>query len=121
MSYTSAWQSSLGSVPITSADYLDGDAMFTPKWGVILVALAIFAMAASYDAQLGLAVGIVLVVIAAVALWIWARFAMQPGESKADQSRLSRRFQKLGRNRRAAQAEEAELRAQPRSDPGKRS
>mgnify|MGYP001803331160 CR=1 FL=1 len=47
---------------------LEGGTMFSPKWAVIAVALAIFAMAASYDAQLGLAVGVVLVVITAIAL-----------------------------------------------------
>lgn len=97
--------------------------MFNPKWGVIAVALAVFALAASYDAQLGLAVGIVLLVIAAVALWIWARFSSRPGRSNTDRSAVSSRFQRLGRNRRAAQAEaeaEAKSRAQAGTDPGKR-
>ena len=93
--------------------------MFNPKWAVIAVALAIFALAASYDAQLGLAVGIVLVVIAAGALWVWARFALQPGRSNADRYAVSKRFRQLGRNRRAAQAE-AESRAKTGADPGKR-
>ena len=78
--------------------------MFNPKWGVIAVALSVFALAASYDAQLGLAVGIGLVVITAIILWIQLRFALEPGESPADRSALARRFKRLGRNRRAAQA-----------------
>ena len=94
--------------------------MFNPKWGVLLVALSVFALAAGYDAQLGLGVGIGLVVIIAIVLWIRVRFAFQPGESNADRSRLLRRFKRLGRNRRAAQAEEAELRAQARANPRKR-
>ena len=94
--------------------------MFSPKWAVIAVALAIFAMAASYDAQLGLAVGVVLVVITAIALWIRVRFSYQPGTNNADRTRLRERFKRLGRNRRAAQAEEAELRAQSRTDPSER-
>ena len=78
--------------------------MFNPKWGVIAVALSVFALVASYDAQLGLAVGIGLVVITAIILWIQLRFALEPGESPADRSALARRFKTLGRNRRAAQA-----------------
>ena len=93
--------------------------MFNPKWGVIAVALGVFALAAGYDAQLGLAVGIGLVVIVAIALWIRLRFAMQPGVSPADRSQLAARYNRLGRNRRAAQA--AESSAQARPDPRKRS
>lgn len=122
MSYPVDTRSPLGTAILTSLDDLEGDTMFNPKWGVILVALAIFALAASYDAQLGLAVGIVLVVITAISLWIWARFALQPGESPADRSSLATRFKTLGRNRRAAQkaGAAAESSAQSRPDPRKR-
>ncbi|MEM9086512.1 MAG: hypothetical protein AAGB23_11365 [Pseudomonadota bacterium] len=88
--------------------------MFNPKWGVIAVAIGVFALAASYDAQLGLAVGIGFVVIVAIALWIRVRFALQPGTSPADRSALSQRFRTLGRNRRVAQA--AQSAARPSSD-----
>ncbi|MEO0872654.1 MAG: hypothetical protein AAFY19_11975 [Pseudomonadota bacterium] len=93
--------------------------MFNPKWAVIAAALGVFALAAAYSAQLGLAVGIVFVVIAAIVLWVQLRFALEPGESKTDRSALARRYSLLGRNRRAAQAE-AESRAQPGTDPAKR-
>ncbi|MEO0591728.1 MAG: hypothetical protein AAFZ11_14390 [Pseudomonadota bacterium] len=78
--------------------------MFSPKWGVIAVALSVLALTAAYSAQLGLAVGVALVVITAMVLWVQLRFALQPGESPADRSALARRFNRLGRNRRAAQA-----------------
>lgn len=92
--------------------------MFDPKWAIIAVSLSLFALAASYDAQLGLAVGIGLVVIAAIVLWIRVRFAARPGKSPADRSALTSRFQRLGRNRRAAQAA-SELGPQTRTDPRK--
>ncbi len=94
--------------------------MLDPKWGILAVALSLFALAAGYDAQLGLAVGIVLVVIAAIALWIRLRFACRPGKSPADRSAVTDRMKRLGRNRRAAQAA-GELGAEPRTDPRKRS
>jgi len=94
--------------------------MLNPKWGVIAVALGVFALAAAYSAQLGLAVGIVLVVITAMVLWVQIRFALQPGESPADRSALARRFDRLGRNRRVAQAA-AESGAQAGADTPERS
>lgn len=93
--------------------------MFSPKWGILAVALAVFALAAGYDAQLGLAVGVSLLVLVSIGLWIRVRFAMQPGTSNADRARFTKRFRKLGRNRRVAQAE-AELSAKMRRKPGKR-
>ncbi len=93
--------------------------MFDPKWGVIAVALGVLALAAAYSVQLGLAVGIGLVAISAIALWVQVRFALQPGKSPADRSALARRFGRLGRNRRAAQAA-AESGSQARPDPSKR-
>ena len=81
--------------------------MLDPKWGIFAVALGIFALAASYSAQLGLAVGIGIVVIAALFLWVQLRLALQPGESPADRSKLANRFARLGRNRRVAQAAES--------------
>jgi len=107
------------SVSVTGGDFFDGETMLNPKWAVLAVALAVFALAASYDADLGLAVGLVLVVIIAIALWIRVRFAMQPGKSNADRYTLSKRFKRLGRNRRAAQAA-SELGPQTRTDPRKR-
>ncbi|MEM6857487.1 MAG: hypothetical protein AAF559_06415 [Pseudomonadota bacterium] len=94
--------------------------MINPKWAVIAAALGVFALAAAYSAQLGLAVGIVFVVITAIALWVRVRFMLEPGEGKADRSTMARRYSLLGRNRRAAQAE-AESRAQGGTDPAKRS
>ncbi|MDJ0979028.1 MAG: hypothetical protein QNI87_10900 [Erythrobacter sp.] len=116
MFYQTATDITPGVRPIAPTELFEGDTMLNPKWGVIAVALAVFALAASYDAQLGLGVGIGLVVIVAIALWIRVRFALQPGESPADRSKLASRFKRLGRNRRAAQA--AELRSQSRSEPG---
>ena len=114
MFYRSAASHSLTALRLTPSDLLEGETMFNPKWGVIAVAIGVFALAASYDAQLGLAVGIGLVVIVASAPWIRVRFALQPGTSPADRSALSQRFRTLGRNRRAAQA--AQSTAQPNSD-----
>jgi hypothetical protein len=93
--------------------------MLNPKWATIAVALSVFALAAGYDAQLGLAVGIGLVVIVAMFLWVRLRFAIEPGESPADRSKLAQRFASLSRNRRAAQSA-AESGAKARSDPRKR-
>jgi hypothetical protein len=94
--------------------------MLDPKWGILAVALSLFALAAGYDAQLGLAVGIVLVVIAAIALWIRLRFASRPGKSPADRSIVTERLRRLGRNRRTAQAA-GESGPQTRTDTRKRS
>jgi len=107
------------SVPVTGGDFFESETMLNPKWAVLAVALAVFALAASYDADLGLAVGVVLVVIISMALWVRVRFAMQPGKSNADRYTLSKRFKRLGRNRRAAQAA-SELGPQTRTDPRKR-
>lgn len=121
MFYQTATDVRLRTPIFTPTDVFEGETMFNPKWGVLLVALAVFAMAASYDADLGLAVGIVLVLLVSIALWIRVRFAFQPGKSPADRQALASRFKRLGRNRRAAQAEEAQLRSQTRPDPRKRS
>lgn len=118
MFYQTATDLPLKGPAYPAAGDFEGAMMISPKWAVIAVALAIFALAAGYDADLGLAVGVVLVVITAIALWIRVRFAFQPGKSNADRYTLTKRFKRLGRNRRAAQAEEAELRAQSRPDPG---
>ena len=91
--------------------------MLNPKWATIAVALGVFALAAGYDAQLGLAVGIVIVVIAALYLWVQLRFAIEPGESPADRSKLAQRFATLGRNRRAAQAARAQAEAEAKTPP----
>lgn len=120
MFYKTVADVSLNPASITPTDVFKGETMFNPKWGVLLVGLAVFAMAAGYDADLGLAVGVVLVVLISIALWIRVRFAFQPGKSPADRQTLAKRFKRLGRNRRAAQAEEAQLSAQPRTDPRKR-
>lgn len=93
--------------------------MFNPKWGVIAAALGVFALAATYSAQLGWAVGVGLVVITAFVLWVQVRFAMQPGVDRADRSALANRFNRLGRNRRVAQ-KAAQSSAQARSDPAER-
>jgi len=77
--------------------------MLDPKWGVLIVALAIFALAAGYDATLGWAVGVVIVVLAAIFLWIRVRLGLHPGESPADRGTIARRYSLLGRNRREAQ------------------
>ena len=76
--------------------------MFDPKWGVIIVALGVFALAASYDAQLGLVAGGTILGIAAVYAWIRVRFAMDPGRIPSDRSILSKRLGLLSRNRREA-------------------
>jgi len=93
--------------------------MINPKWAVIAAALGVFALAASYSAQLGLAVGLVFVVITAIVLWVQLRLALEPGESKTDRSAMARRYDRLGRNRRAAQAA-SESGAQSGTDPAKR-
>ncbi|MEM7689841.1 MAG: hypothetical protein AAF291_12535 [Pseudomonadota bacterium] len=93
--------------------------MLSPKWAVLAVALSVFALAASYDAELGLAVGVALLILVSIGLWIRVRFAMQPGESNTDRYKMSKRFKRLGRNRRAAQAA-SELGPQTRTDPRKR-
>jgi len=96
-------------------DLFEGDTMFNPKWGVLAVALGVFALAAAYSVELGLAVGLVLASVSAIALWAYLRSAFQQGESRTDRSTLALRFSRLGRNRRAAQAT-ADLRAKARSD-----
>lgn len=107
-------------VPVAgSADFFEGDTMLSPKWAVLAVALSVFALAASYDAELGLAVGVALLILVSIGLWIRVRFAMQPGESNTDRYKMSKRFKRLGRNRRAAQAA-SELGPQTRTDPRKR-
>ena len=78
--------------------------MFDPKWGVLIVALSVFALAASYDAKLGTAVGVVLALIAGFALYIQLRIGFRRGSSPADRAELANRYSRLGRNRRAAQA-----------------
>ncbi|MEE4289638.1 MAG: hypothetical protein V2J14_09735 [Erythrobacter sp.] len=78
--------------------------MFDPKWGVLIVALSVFALAASFDAKLGWAVGFVLAAIAAIALYIQFRIGFRSGTSPADRARLANRYRRLGSNRRAAQA-----------------
>ena len=70
MFYQTATDVRLRTPIVTPTDVFEGETMFNPKWGVLLVGLAVFAMAASYDADLGLAVGIVLVVLVSIALWI---------------------------------------------------
>ena len=60
MFYQTAVSAAHAASPLTLTQTFEGDTMFNPKWAVIAVALAVFAMAASYDAQLGLAVGIVM-------------------------------------------------------------
>ena len=119
MFYQTATDVRLRTPIVTPTDVFEGETMFNPKWGVLLVGLAVFAMAAGYDADLGLAVGIVLVVLVSIALWIRVRFAFQPGKSPADRQTLAKRFKRLGRNRRAAQAE-SEMRAQSRTGPRER-
>ncbi|MEO1729334.1 MAG: hypothetical protein AAFR64_01190 [Pseudomonadota bacterium] len=104
MFYSTASDSPLSVLKATPIDLFEGDTMLDPKWGIFAVALGIFALAASYSVQLGLAVGIGIVAVAAIFLWVQLRFAFQPGESPADRSALTRRFNRLGRNRRAAQA-----------------
>lgn len=90
-------------LPINAGVNFEGDTMLDPKWGVLIVALAIFALAAGYDATLGWAVGVVIVVLAAIFLWIRVRLGLHPGESPADRGTIARRYSLLGRNRREAQ------------------
>lgn len=120
MFYQTVKGQSITARTVAPTDLFDGETMFNPKWGVIAMALGVFAIAATYDAQLGLAVGIGLVVIVAIYLWIQLRFALQPGESPADRSALAQRFSRLGKNRRAAQAA-SELGAQTRANSRKSS
>lgn len=94
----------------------EGDTMLDPKWAITAVALGIFALAASFDAQLGLAVGIALVIIAAIALWVRVRFGGRSDTNRSDRSALAQRFQRLGDNRRAAQ-QASEASSQDRTDP----
>ncbi len=90
--------------------------MLDPKWAIIAVALGVFALAASYDAQLGLAAGVVLAVIASIYLWVRVRFASEGAQSGASRAVLSTRFLSLGRNRRAAEARETASRNQKRPE-----
>ncbi len=80
--------------------------MLDPKWAIIAVALGVFALAAGYDAQLGLAAGVVLAVLAAMYLWFRVRFSHEREQLGASRAALSSRFSSLGRNRRTAEARE---------------
>ncbi len=97
-----------------AANFFEDKTMLDPKWAVIAVALGVFALAASYDAQLGLAAGVVLAIIGGVYLWIRVRFSYEPDQLGASRAVLSRRFLSLGRNRRAAEARETATRNRKR-------
>ncbi|MDY7097228.1 MAG: hypothetical protein SXU28_03730 [Pseudomonadota bacterium] len=79
---------------------------FDPKWAVLGVAVAIFGIAASYDVMLGLAAGVTLAAIIGISLWIRVSFAFEEGQEGSNRSKLARRFNRLSRNRREAQAKE---------------
>jgi len=92
--------------------------MLDPKWFVIGVALGAAALAANYDVGLGMAAGVVLAILVGIYLWIRINLAIGDSQPGSNRARLARRIQRLGRNRREAQAKE--LGAQSRSERAKR-
>lgn len=76
--------------------------MFDPKWGVLAVALIVFAMAASYDMQLGYAAGAGLGMLALIYIGIRYLFSFEPLQAGSKRGVLANRLSRLTRNRRKA-------------------
>lgn len=88
-------------------DLFEGDTMLDPKWFVIGVALGVFALAANYDMQLGIAVGTVLAILGAIYLFVKIKLSIEPGQEGSNRAKLARRMSLLSSNRRIAQKREA--------------
>ena len=88
------------------ADLFEADVTIDPKWAVLAVALAAFALAASYDFELGLAAGAGLGAMFVIYLTIRLTFAFEKGQEGSNRGKLAQRFSKLARNRREAQQKE---------------
>jgi hypothetical protein len=95
-----------GSIESLAFDLQDGEVMVDPKWAVLVVVLSVFAMAASYDLQLGLAAGAGLAVLTLIYLTIRTIFLIEPAHELAKRSELSSRIARLSINRRKAAEDE---------------
>jgi hypothetical protein len=98
----------------------DGTFLVNPKWLVAGVAIAAFAMVASYDLRLGLAVGALLGVVLAVWLYLAVRYGSLSG-APSGRNALAAKVRVQEANRRVA-ADHALRRsgAQQSADPAKR-
>lgn len=76
--------------------------MFDPKWGVLAVALIVFAMAASYNMQLGYAAGAGLGMLALIYIGIRYLFSFEPMQAGSKRGVLDSRLSRLSRNRHKA-------------------
>lgn len=80
--------------------------MFDPKWLVLGVFVAAFALLANYDVQLGIAAGTLLGIAAIVYFWARLRLWMADHEPGDTRRTMVERFRKLTDNRRRARDKE---------------
>lgn len=100
---------------VASSD--DDAAWFDPKWFVIGVAFAAFALIITYDLRLGIVAGIVLGIIAALWLYVAFRFGSLRRGPPSERKVMVQRFRQQAKNRRVAAARMAQPAPAPVTQP----